>query len=106
MEQEQGRLARAFAPDVPHHLPAPSSASCAHRQLDGLGFGGDGLDVFESGAAVRHARDGGEIELHFLMAPNRRSTKPGACLRSIQRSTVTRSLSGSIQTKWLPQPSA
>jgi hypothetical protein len=27
-------------------------------------------------------------------------------LRSTQRSTVTRSVSGSIQTMWLPQPNA
>src|SRR5437763_15433006 len=101
MEQQQGRLAGAFAPDVPHHLSA-----IAHRQLDSFGFGGDGLDVLEGGAAVGHARDGGEVEAHFLIAPSRRSTKPPAFLRSTQRSTVTRSLSGSIQTMWLPQPKA
>ena len=51
-------------------------------------------------------RDGGKIETHFLMAPRRRSTNPPAFLRSTQRRTVTRSLSGSIQTMWLPQPKA
>ena len=81
-------------------------AAIAHRHANGLGVGGDGLDVVSSRAAVRHVRDGGIVEGHFRSAPSSRSTKPGACLRSIQRSTVTRSCSGSIQTMWLPQPSA
>src|SRR6185503_20212507 len=101
MEQQQGRLAGTFAPDVPHLL-----AAVPHRHLHGARGGGDGIDGFERGAAVRHARDGGVIETHVLMAPRRRSTKPLARLRSTQRSTVTRSLSGSIQTMWLPQPNA
>src|SRR5471030_3459598 len=106
MEQQQRGLAGAGAPDVPHHRAVSSGASWTHRNPDGVGSGGDAFDMLESGTAVRHARDGGIIETHFFNAPNRRSTKPGAFLRSIQRSTVTRSLSGSIQTMWLPQPSA
>ena len=102
VEQQQDRLRpRVRTENVPHH-----GAAIAHRHANGLGVGGDGLDVVSSRAAVRHVRDGGIVEGHFRSAPSSRSTKPGACLRSIQRSTVTRSCSGSIQTMWLPQPSA
>src|SRR5471032_3409576 len=101
MEQQQRGLARALAPDMPHHR-----AAITHVDTDRLRGGGNAFDMFESGTTVRHARDGGVVETHFFNAPSRRSTKPDAFLRSIQRSTVTRSLSGSIQTMWLPQPSA
>ncbi len=44
----------------------------------------------EKGPSFGHARDGRVVETYLAIAPSRRSTKPGACLRSIQRSTVTK----------------
>src|SRR6202012_5471099 len=62
MEHQQRRLRRALRPDMPPHPAVPAGASRTHGDLDGLGCGGDGFDMFESGTAVRHARDGGVIE--------------------------------------------